>query len=134
MGYDKKEVKDSLTTDDIFELLTEWGGEPEYTNFGIISATICHNKPGDGSHKLYYYSNSTLFRCYTECDDSFDIFELAIKVMRIQKGKEFNLNDAVRYIAFHFGISGGKYEADKDRKHIHGTSVKYPSDNIKHRP
>lgn len=112
MGYDKSEVREQLTTDDIFQLLVEWGGEPEYTSFGIISTTICHNAPGDGSRKLYYYSNSTLFHCFTGCDSSFDIFELTIKVMKIQKNKVFDLNDAVRYITYHFGIASSSYDSD----------------------
>ena len=34
--FDKVDIKDSLTTDNIFDLLQEWGGDPEYTNFGIL--------------------------------------------------------------------------------------------------
>ena len=101
--YDKLEVRKHLTTDNIFELLTEWGGDPEYTEFGIVSATICHNNIGEGSHKLYYYSNSTLFQCYTGCG-SFDIFELTINIFRIQKHIDIDLNEAVRYVAARFGI------------------------------
>lgn len=106
MNYDKKEIKEQLSLDDVYQLLVEWGGEPEYTPFGIISATICHNTPGEGSRKLYFYQNSNLFHCFTGCNDSFDIFELAIKVARIQKNKDIDLNEAVRFIAYHFGISG----------------------------
>ena len=104
MAYDKLEVKKSLSLDNIFELLTEWGGDPEYTEFGLLSATICHNEPGEGSRKLYYYTNSSLFQCYTGCG-SFDVFELAIKVFQIQNDMEMDLNDAVRYIAVKFGIT-----------------------------
>ena len=104
MAYDKLEVKKSLSLDNIFELLTEWGGDPEYTEFGLLSATICHNEPGEGSRKLYYYTNSSLFQCYTGCG-SFDIFELAIKVFQIQNDIEMDLNDAVKYIAVKFGIT-----------------------------
>jgi hypothetical protein len=72
-----------------------------------LSATICHNAPGEGSKKLYYYSNSTLFHCYTGCSDpSFDIFELVIKVFEIQHNKKVDLNEAVRYIAMRQGYSG----------------------------
>lgn len=107
INYDKTEIRDNLTLDNIFELLNIWGGNPEYTSFGIISDTICHNEPGIGSKKLYYYSNSTLFHCYTGCDNpSFDIFELVIKIARIQAHKEYDLNDAVRWIANYFGIAG----------------------------
>ena len=75
ISFDKKEIKESLNLDNIFELLQDWGGDPEYTSYGILSATICHNRPGEGSKKLYFYENSGLFRCYTGCDDTFDIFE-----------------------------------------------------------
>ena len=75
INYDKSEIREQLNIENIFELLQEWGGDPEYTSFGIISATICHNEPGEGSHKLYYYLNSGLFQCYTGCQGYFDVFE-----------------------------------------------------------
>ena len=105
--YNKKEVREKLNIEQIFELLIEWGGDPVYTDFGIISATICHNPPGEGSRKLYYYSNTDLFHCFTGCaDPSFDIFQLVVKVAHIQWGKEYDLNDAVRYIAIRYGLAG----------------------------
>ena len=114
--FDKLEIRNSLTIENIFELLQEWGGEPEFTGFGIISSTICHNQPGEGSRKLYYYENTGLFHCYTGCDEpSFDIFELLIKVFDIQKKKVFDLNDAVRYIAFKFGISASYKDEAEDQ-------------------
>ena len=105
--YNKREIREKLNIDQIYELLLEWGGDPQYSNFGIISATICHNPPGEGSRKLYYYKNTDLFHCFTGCaNPSFDIFELLVKVARIQWGKEYDLNDAVRYIAIKFGLAG----------------------------
>ena len=104
--YNKKEIRSKLHIDDIFSLLEEWGGEPGYTEFGILSSTICHNRPGEGSRKLYYYQNTDLFTCWTGCGASFDIFELLIKVAKIQWNKEYDLNDAVRYIAIRFGLAG----------------------------
>ena len=62
--------------------------------------------PGEGSRKLYLYSNTKLFRCWTGCGDTFDIFELAIKVFKIQQGRDIDLNDAVRFVAAKFGIAG----------------------------
>ena len=115
INYDKTEIKEQLTQEQIYDLLLEWGGEPEYTNFGILSRTICHNPPGEGSRKLYWYSNSNLFRCYTGCDEpTFDIFDLVCKVFNIQKQKTLDLNDAVRFIANHFGFSGTVLEDDFD--------------------
>ena len=105
LSFDKKEVREALMLDNIFDLLVEWGGEPEYTSFGIMAATICHNPAGEGSRKLYYYENTGLFHCYTGCDEpSFDPFELTIKVMKIQRGLDWELNEAVRYLAFKFGV------------------------------
>ena len=104
--FDKNEIKNSLTTDNIFDLLQEWGGDPEHTSFGILSSTICHNEPGVGSRKLYYYENSGLFRCYTDCAEYFDLYQLVIKVNKIQHNRIFDLNDAVRWIAQKFGVSG----------------------------
>lgn len=105
IAYDKAEVKAALSLQDVADLLVEWGGEPEFTSFGLVSSTICHNLPGEGSRKLYYYTNTQLFHCYTGCaDPSFDIFELAIKVFKIQNNKDIELNDAVKFISYKFGI------------------------------
>ena len=106
INYDKAEIRNQLEIENIFELLHEWGGDPEYTSFGIISATICHNEPGEGSRKLYYYLNSGLFQCYTGCSGYFDVFELVRKIADIQWHENYDLNDAVRWIARRFGISG----------------------------
>ena len=115
IDYNKTDIKESLHLDQIFELLTDWGGEPEYTSFGILSATICHNEPGEGSRKLYFYENSGLFQCYTGCQGFFDVFELVIKVAEIQWKQDFDLNDAVRWIARRFGLSGKAIdEPDED--------------------
>lgn len=114
IAFNKSEVKEFLSIENIFDLLSEWGGNPEYTDFGILSHTICHNRPGEGSKKLYYYSNTALFRCYTSCDSTFDIFELAIKVADIQNGKLLDLNDAVRYVAFKIGYCGKEELAEEE--------------------
>ena len=104
--FDKNEIRNLLTTDNVFELLQEFGGDPEYSSFGILCATICHNPPGEGSRKLYYYDNSGLFRCYTGCDCYFDPFELVIKIAKTQWNQDYDLNDAVRWVAQRFGFSG----------------------------
>lgn len=115
LSYDKMEVRSYLTTENIFELLVDWGGEPEYTDFGIICATICHNPPGDGSRKLYFYENSGLFSCYTGCNGTFDIFELTIKVFNIQNKKIIDLNEAVRWVAYHFGFNPTYIEEEETK-------------------
>lgn len=113
--FDKHEIKEQLTLENIYELLVDWGGEPEYTQFGLISSTICHNAPGIGSRKLYYYTNSNLFRCYTGCaEPNFDVFELLIKIADIQWHQQLDLNNSIRWIANHFGFNG-TYADEEDK-------------------
>lgn len=50
-------LMEQLGVDDYIE-------HPDY----VIFPTICHNEdPSEASMKLYYYENSHLFMCYTEC-------------------------------------------------------------------
>lgn len=111
--YNKDEIKEELTIENIYDLLSEFGGEPIYNRIGLISATICHNAPGVGSHKLYYYENSHLFHCFTGCaEPSFDIFELIIKVKKIQANQEWSLPKAVAYVAQRFNFKGHIFDTD----------------------
>ncbi len=113
INYDKSKIREQLTKEHIFELIEFYGGDPEYTSFGVLSSTICHNPPGEGSRKLYWYENTGLCRCYTGCAEPvFDIFELTIKVFKIQKNQDIDLNDAVRFVAAHFGIIGEYEDSD----------------------
>ena len=115
--FDKDKIKNSLSIEQVFDLVSELGGEPTMYDGYFISETICHNHPGNGSHKLYYYDNTKLFRCYTECQDTFDIFQLVCKVKNIaqeykikydQEGKEvlseWSLYDAVQFVAVYYGL------------------------------
>ena len=109
--YDKDLIKQNLTIEQVEQVLLDFGGEPEVRNETIISRTICHNPRGEGSHKLYYYANSQLFHCYTGCAEStFDIFELTRKVLsrehpKPREGGEWNLPEAIDYIARQFGYA-----------------------------
>lgn len=117
--YDKNVIKDLLTIEEVYELLTEWGGEPEYVSTGLISKTICHNNPftNSASRKLYYYESNKLLYCYSGCaEPSFDIFELVIKVFRIQHNRVLDLNDAVRFIANRIGYSGSFIDGSDDNE------------------
>lgn len=76
--YDIRRIKESLTVEDVKNLLTALDGDPYMVNdHEVVSRTICHN--GE-SHKLHYYDNSKLFQCYTECEEPFDVFELVKRV------------------------------------------------------
>lgn len=86
-----KEIRNSLTNEQIIEILRECGCE-DYrdTAEALIFQTVCHNvNPEEGSYKLYYYKSSKTFHCYTQCGCSFDIFELLRRRYEIQ-GIEYN--------------------------------------------
>ena len=143
--FDKDKIKNSLSIEQVFDLVSELGGEPVMNNGYFISETICHNHPGNGSHKLYYYDNTKLFRCYTECQDTFDIFQLVCKVKNIaqeykikydQEGKEvlseWSLYDAIQFVAVYYGL-----EAENENFFIKRTELqdweflnKYEANNL----
>ena len=101
MKFDKDELKNNLSIDQIEELLVELGGEPRRYKDALISKTICH---GGDSHKLYYYPNTHLFKCYTACDDTWDIFDLIIRVKK-QHGEDWSLYNAMSFVADFFSIN-----------------------------
>ena len=115
MNKDKIEkIKNDLTIDQIEHFLEEHGGNPKVHGDTIISRTICHNAPGEGSHKLYYYDNTHLFRCYTDCGDgAFDIFQLTLKIKQLagitiltknNTWRQWSLPDSISYVANFFNI------------------------------
>lgn len=113
--FDKDIVKESLSVEQVFHLVQEWGGTPFFMPFGFVATTICHNFPNEGTPKLYYYNNTKLFKCYTECDSSFDIFQLIVKLQNIQKDNDkYTLGHALQYIAYKFNIKGAKEEYKDD--------------------
>ena len=98
IDFNKDEIKELINEDFVYDLLADWGGEPQIFDFGIISSTICHNPPGVGSRKLYYYFNSNLFHCFTGCEEpSFDIFDIVIKLFEIQKNQRIDLHFSTSY-------------------------------------
>lgn len=78
----------------------------------IIFKTICHNKNAeDASYKLYYYKNSHNFVCYTDCGDTFNIFELFKRRYEILEISYNFYKDIVLKIA---GNSYNKYLINQD--------------------
>lgn len=112
-----EEIKNNLTIDQIYEFLMEAGGEPQMHDDYIVSRTICHNPPGQGSFKLYYYDNTKLFRCFTHCSDTFDLFSLVLKIKHlanekiiywskeaVETSRPWDLPDAIHYVLIFFGL------------------------------
>lgn len=107
--YDKDELKSNLDIESVASLVDHFGGEPILKGDHFVAKTICHNDFGEGSHKLYYYENTTLFKCYTNCD-MMDIFEVVIKAKKIQEDIDWQLPQAMEFVANFFGISGVEVE------------------------
>ena len=139
--YNKDTLKKELTIEQIYELLFELKAEPVIKDHGIVCKTICHNHdPAEASHKLYYYSNTQLFHCYTGCGDaSFDIYELLVKVKNNAGDSNFNLTKAVNFIANYFGYSSEIFDFEqqetlKDWKIINTFKKKDKKDTLNFSP
>lgn len=97
MSYLKEDVKELIEIEDVCTLLEYLDAEPQMYSDYIIAKTICHN--GD-SRKLYYYAESGLFKCYTHCEDAFDVFELIQKILDIN-----DLNKAIYWVVNFFNLT-----------------------------
>ena len=67
---DYQGIIEQLNTDKIIDLMERLGVETYVRHPGyVIFPTICHNEdPAQASMKLYYYENTHIFYCYTECN------------------------------------------------------------------
>lgn len=98
MRLDKDKIKESLTESDINLILKDLGSAaPKSDPNGkyIAFQTVCHC---GSKHKLYYYKESKMFHCYTDCQENFDVYELVIKAKQ-QKGLVFTFYDSIRYVS-----------------------------------
>ena len=124
-SYNKDEIKNSLTIEQIESLVNEMGGESIREGSLLKCRTICHN---GNSKKLYYYDNTKLFRCYTDCGETFDIYELVRKVKSREEphlekeDSQWQLPEAIDYVAQYFGFSPNQnvydsnYQSQEDWK------------------
>ena len=96
-----EKIKNDLSIEQVKDLLYSLGGNPIIKGEMIMAQTICH---AGHSHKLYYYDNTKLFRCYTNCGDAFDIFDLILKVKETE-GIKLVLPQAVNFIIDFYGLA-----------------------------
>ena len=104
--YDIQEIKNNLSINDVYNFLTDLYAEPIFLNDTTLACkTICHNLfyLDEAKLKLFYYSNTHLFKCYTECGDTFDIFDLTERVKK-QQNPDFTFYDAIKHVANYFNI------------------------------
>lgn len=94
-GRDKNAIKAGMSIEQVYNFLTSYGIVGQWISESqLVFETICHNHPGEGSCKLYYYDNTKLFNCYTGCG-RFDIFELLIKMYTNKYNEEITLDEAI---------------------------------------
>lgn len=133
INFNKDEIKESLTIDQIEQFLADHGGDPVKRIGCLVSRTICHNLPtDDASHKLYYYENTKLFKCYTECAETqgFDIFDLVRKIMKITSGVDWSLYDAQLYVINYFSLDVvNDFQNDTDKISDFAIFDKYERNN-----
>ena len=111
--YDKDTLKENLSIEEVFDLVSELGGEPIMGNGLFTARTICH---GGDSHKLYYYENTHLFHCYTGCGDaSFDIYDLVLRVNKTAGIENFSLSKAISFVARYFGCTAEIFDFEDNQ-------------------
>lgn len=103
-SIDYKELLPLITEDIIIDIMAE-NGSPVYgdgeTSDGqryLMFQTICHH--GD-SHKLYYYTETKTFHCYTNCG-TMSVFDL---VKRVRNYNDNEFWQCVQYVAQKGGYS-----------------------------
>lgn len=94
-------IKKDYTDEEIIKIVLAIGSEDwrKGINGELIFQTVCHNQNGGGSYKLYYYPDSHLFHCYTDCGDSFDVYEL------ICRNHKCSFGEALGFINTLLGLS-----------------------------
>jgi len=97
--YNIQKLKEKITDEDIKNILVEFNAYPIHENDEtIIFPTICHNiNVEEASPKLYYYKNSKMFYCFTECQKSYDIISLLIAINKL-RGNNYNFWDIANYL------------------------------------
>jgi hypothetical protein len=95
MSRQIKDLREQITVENIKDILTLYGVDAVHENDEfLVFPTVCHNTEG-GSHKLYYYKDNHMFKCYTECDSVFDVFTL-IQKMQDLRDEPVSLPQAIK--------------------------------------
>ena len=112
-------IKEIISHEDIKKIMADYGAYPYSENDEtIIFPTICHNlNAADASPKLYYYKNSKMFYCFTQCGKSYDIFELVVARERLQGNETFGFFDALYLVMDKIGYSESFFEEDNQSQY-----------------
>ena len=82
---DYRQITEELDVEKIKLLLKKLEIPFQETESYLLMPTVCHNEDIDSaSWKLYYYKNSHIFYCYTECSCGMSIFKFLKKFYSIR--------------------------------------------------
>lgn len=136
---DTKDIVNSLTPQQIIRIVYALGADrhEEQSNC-IIFPTICHNPDvSEASMKLYYYFDRRLFKCYTECDETFNVVGLIQRVQSLNGDHDYTYNEARDFLMDFFDASdvtitrhGYTSIMERYRRHIGATVLPEYGSNI----
>lgn len=97
---DKEKLLELMTIEDIIDLMLSFGSNHPITDQqgNYVFNTICHNGAGQGSHKLWYYTESKSFFCFSECG-AMNIIDLTMKMLNM------DFKEAFLYLCQYKGVS-----------------------------
>lgn len=99
-----QELKELLTEEQICHILARLGSS-EFRDGGkyLTFKTICHNlDESQAKFNLIYYKDTRLFRCFSECSDSFDIYGLVKRRFDLENEGQDTHKDNLFYFVLNY--------------------------------
>lgn len=94
------ELKENLTTDDVVKVMERLGAT-EFLDRGdhLAFHTICHNVDEHiGGFNLRYYKDSKLFRCFSQCNQTYDIVGLTKARLELEDDEKHYYSEALHLV------------------------------------
>ena len=112
------ELRESLKEDQIIELMESLGSTyypDKSSSKELIFSTICH---GGSSPKLYYYVDSQMFYCFTDCNKPMSIFDIIMSAKDFSQDEFFRAKQYIEMVLNldSYSVGFGKQELISDWK------------------
>ena len=111
-----KEIIEMLTDEDVINIFSELTSQqPKKHKSGLIFLTdICH---GGDSFKLYYYSKSKTFHCFSGCNKNYSVFDLVKKALNCEFPQAFH------YVCSKLGISVSSFQTGFQERKVDNSFI-----------
>lgn len=115
---DRNELLNYLTEDKLISFMEEELDSIFYRkeNGALVFGAICHGNPD--SNKLYFYTSTKTFHCYSQCGCNYSIYDLISEVLQV------DFAEAFKYLAKYLGV-------EVKRQEIKGIGKKKKENNYK---